>query len=295
MTGNGGLQADSTTNTIAFRSSLNSLPKLRLDTFDGDPIHWSDWISMFPSIIDDADISCNAKIQHLQNAVTGRAKDAIAGYGYSGELYAEALPKLESRFGKSHIVVKDHLNRLKKWSKLSDERLHEVRRFLDVVSTAVKTFRRLGYDEDLHAANNLNMVVDKLSPSLCVKWKEYKRDKGSTKANLLDFETWIDVQAEVPEDFGARANKPPFAASDFRERNANFRERNANFRGRNANSPLVYSAFAPADGMQHPPGEHPHAEASGQLPPVPCVMGDTKFHKLQGTFCITKTGKGQGV
>ena len=148
-------------------------------------------------------------------------------------------------------------------------------------STAVKTFKRLGYDEDLHAANNLNMVVDKLSPSLCVKWKEYKRDKGLTKANLLDFERWIEVQAEVHEDFGARANKPPFAASEFRERIANFRERNANFRGRNANSPLVYSAFAPAGGIQHPLGEYPHPKASGQLPPVPCVMGDTKFHKLQ--------------
>ena len=85
MTVNGGLQADSTTNTIVLPLSLDSLPKLRLDTFNGDLIHWSDWISMFWSIIDDADISCNAKMQHLQNAVTGRAKDAIAGYGYSGE------------------------------------------------------------------------------------------------------------------------------------------------------------------------------------------------------------------
>jgi len=62
---------------------------------------------MFHSIIDDADISCNAKMQHLQNAVVGRAKEAIEGYGYSGELYAEALEKLESRFGKSHIVVSE--------------------------------------------------------------------------------------------------------------------------------------------------------------------------------------------
>ena len=43
VTGNGGLQADSTTNTIVFRSPLDSLPKLRLETFYGDPIHWHDW------------------------------------------------------------------------------------------------------------------------------------------------------------------------------------------------------------------------------------------------------------
>ena len=58
---------------------------------------------MFQSIIDDADIFCNAKMQHLQNAVVGRGKEAIEGYGYSGELHAEAHEKLESTFGKPHI------------------------------------------------------------------------------------------------------------------------------------------------------------------------------------------------
>jgi len=38
-------------------------------------------MSMFESIIDDADVSRNAKMQHLQNAVVGRAKEAIERYG----------------------------------------------------------------------------------------------------------------------------------------------------------------------------------------------------------------------
>ena len=156
-TSNEGLHVETPPNTIILRSSLDSLPKLKLDSFDGDPIRWSDWISMFHSVIDDADISCNAKMQHLQNAVVGRAKEAIEGCGYSGELYAEALEKLESRFGKSHIVVKAHLNCLRKWGKLSDDCLHEVRCFSDVISTTVKTFKRLSYTSDLQAANNLNI------------------------------------------------------------------------------------------------------------------------------------------
>ena len=65
-------------------------------------------------------------------------------------------------------MVKAYLNFPQKWSKLSDERLHEVRRFADVVSTAAKTFKRLDYDEDLYAANNLNMVVERLCCVLSV-------------------------------------------------------------------------------------------------------------------------------
>ena len=138
---NEAFHAETPVNTIILRSSLDSLPKLKLDSFDGGPIHWSDWISMFQSVTDDADISRNAKMQYLQNAVVGRAKEGI-------EVYGDALEKLELRFGKPHIVVKADLNRLGKWVKLSDDRLHKVRRFSDVISTAVKTFKRLGCTTD---------------------------------------------------------------------------------------------------------------------------------------------------
>ena len=262
------MHVETPANTIILRSSLDSLPKLKLDSFDGDPIRWSDWISMFHSIIDDADISCNTKMPHLQNEVVGRAKEALEGYGYSGELYAEALEKLESRFGKSHIVVKAHLNRLRKWGKLSDDRLHEVRRFSDVISTAVKTFKRLGYTSDLQAANNLNMVVDKLPHSLCVKWKEYRRHKELKHANLLDFEKWIEVQAEVHDDFGARTSKQPFVPPDHKSK------------GKHPGSTVVFSAVTPPSMGGNASGGSPRFSQSGQFTLPPCVMGDGKNHKL---------------
>ena len=165
-------------------------------------------MSMFQSIIDDADIFRNAKMRYLQNAVVGRVKEAIESYGCSGELYTDALEKLELRFGKPQIVVKALLNCLRKWLKLSDDRLHKVRPFSDAILTAVKTFNLPAYTNDLHAANNLNMVVDKLPNSLCVKWKEYRGERELKHATLLDFENWIEVQAEVSDDFGIWTSKP---------------------------------------------------------------------------------------
>ena len=105
---NEAFHAKTRVNRIILRSSMDSL---KLDSFDGGPIHWSDWMSMFQFIIHDADISRNAKMQHLQNAVVGRAKEAMEGCGYSGELYADAFEKLKLRFGKPYIVVKAHLDR----------------------------------------------------------------------------------------------------------------------------------------------------------------------------------------
>ena len=69
----------------------SSLPKLQLKKFDGDPLQWPDWSSMIKSIVRDADLSLNGKIQHLQNCVVGRAKSTVEGYGYSRDSYYEAL------------------------------------------------------------------------------------------------------------------------------------------------------------------------------------------------------------
>ena len=61
---------------------------------------------MFKSIVDYWNISLNAKMQHLQNSVMGKAKTTIEGYRYSGDSYKKALSELEFRFGKPALVIK---------------------------------------------------------------------------------------------------------------------------------------------------------------------------------------------
>lgn len=63
--------------------------------FDGDAIRCSDQMSMFQSIIDNAN-------KHLQNIVVGRAEEAldtIDGYGHTEWLYAEALKGVKTLKG----------------------------------------------------------------------------------------------------------------------------------------------------------------------------------------------------
>ena len=94
---------------------------------------WSDWYSMFKSIVHDTNLSLDGKMQHLQNSEIGRAKSAIEGYGYSGDSYYEALKELESRFGKP-LVVKVTLNRLRKTACVQNDNPQEVRNLSDSLS-----------------------------------------------------------------------------------------------------------------------------------------------------------------
>ena len=181
-------------------SAHDSLPKLRLDKFDGDPLHWSDWSSMFKSIVHDANVSLNRKMQHLQNSVTGRAKSAIKGYGFGGDSYYEALKELESRFGKPSLVVKVTLDRLRKTARVQNDKPQEVRNLSDVVSTTVWTLRKFGYESDLKAESNISLAVEKLSQELKIKWKDNTKATNLERPSLLDFSLWLKGQADIYDD-----------------------------------------------------------------------------------------------
>ena len=91
-----------------------SIPKLTLTKFDGDPLKWTDWEGMFRAIIHQSEMSLSEKMMHLQQNVVGKAKAAIAGFRYNGNLYHQALKRLEDRFGRPHVVVQAHLDKLAK-------------------------------------------------------------------------------------------------------------------------------------------------------------------------------------
>ena len=77
----------------------SSLPKLKMTEIAGGPLEWPEWSSLFIAVIHNASIDDNAKTGHLKTLVKGKAKAAIAGFGYSGALYHTAWDTLVRNFG----------------------------------------------------------------------------------------------------------------------------------------------------------------------------------------------------
>ena len=234
-------------------SARDSLPKLQLNKFDGDPLHWSDWSSMFKSVVHDAALSLNGKMQHLQNSVVGRAKSAIEGYGYSGDSYYEALKELEARFGKPSLVVKVTLDRLRRTPRLHNDRPHEVRSLSDVVSTTVWTFKRFGYESDLAAEANISLAVDKLSPELQVKWKDHVRAINLQRPSLEDFCNWLKGQADIYDDCYVKTSnfKFPFHPFKNKGRQGGTNERQSTFFGNFSHRNKQTKSCLMGDGQLH--------------------------------------------
>ena len=75
-----------------------SLPKLKLAEFSGDPLEWPEWSQLFQATVHAANIDDSVKMNHLKTKVTGKDKEAIAGLGYTAEMYDVAWKVLVRNF-----------------------------------------------------------------------------------------------------------------------------------------------------------------------------------------------------
>ena len=82
------------------------LPDIRIQKFDGDPLKWNEWSSMFSSTIhNNEDITDTERMSYLQSLVIGPAKDCISGFLCNPNFYPSALQELNRRFGNPQNVV----------------------------------------------------------------------------------------------------------------------------------------------------------------------------------------------
>ena len=82
-----------------------SIPKLKISEFNGDPLEWPEWSSLFTATIHNAPSDDNAKMGYLKTFVKGKAKAAIAGLRYSGSMYTAAWNALVTSFGRPQTIV----------------------------------------------------------------------------------------------------------------------------------------------------------------------------------------------
>ena len=95
-----------------------SLPKLKLNNFDGNPLEWPEWSSMFIATVNQRPIPDSKKMSHTKTLLTGKARSAISRMGYSGQFYDAAWSVLERKFARPHKIIDSQLESLRKASQL---------------------------------------------------------------------------------------------------------------------------------------------------------------------------------
>ena len=174
------------------------LPPLKLQNFNGNPMHYHEWINNFFSMVhNNISITDTHRITYLQNSVSGKAKDLIHAYSCDPSYYNTALNEIMCRFGDPSVVVNAFINQLESWKCNSSYNKQSFIAFSSFLKRLVQAFQNLGFQADLQSSTLLRKAKEKIPHNLLLKWTEYTLTENVTTTTLVEFQKWLDVQARV--------------------------------------------------------------------------------------------------
>ena len=178
----------------------SSLPKLKLAEFSGDPLEWPEWSQLFQATVHASNIDDSVKMNHLKTMVTGKAKEAIAGLGYTAEMYNVAWNVLVRNFGKPQMVVNAQLKRIYSFPRMKPYDGAALIKFARIVSSCVNVLTQFNYMGDLNSEGVLGSATRKLTLDMKTKWLIYVKQMNLYQPGLAVFSEWLNDIADVQDE-----------------------------------------------------------------------------------------------
>ena len=177
-----------------------NLPKLRLAEISGDPLEWPEWSGLFLSTVQAANIDTSMKMNHLKTLVTGKATEAIAGLGYTGNMYDVAWNTLVAYFGRPQVVVNAQLRRIYTFPPVKAYDPVALIKYSRIVSSSVQVLTQMKYVGALQSECVLSSATRKLPLNMKTKLLTYTRQNAIYYMRLEAFSLWLQEVAPVQED-----------------------------------------------------------------------------------------------
>ena len=133
----------------------------------------------------------------MQKAFTGKAKDVIQAYSCDPAYYSAALDKLMPFFADPTIVVIAFINQLEPWKSSNDYNKQNFVAFASFLKRLVQVIQHLGYTADLQSSTLIKKHKEEIPHNILLKWTEHTITSIETAATLVDFQKWLEVQAQV--------------------------------------------------------------------------------------------------
>ena len=198
-------------------SGASGLPKLKLTEFSGDPLEWPEWSSLFDVVVHQKPISDTEKMQYLKTSLTGQAKAAISGIGFSSQSYYHAWDILCEKYGRSDVIVNAQFKKIHTHPPIRHDDSTSIVKFANVVTIVVNTLTQLGYTSDLEAEAGLSSATRKIFPQLREQWLEYMQDRRLLRGNLIVFKEWLVSKAKIYKNLLPQTNSS-FDRNKFQSR-----------------------------------------------------------------------------
>ncbi|XP_076036051.1 uncharacterized protein LOC143022004 [Oratosquilla oratoria] len=176
-----------------------NVPKVELDVFEGNPLEYNLFMTIFDELVDSKVSDPEIKLTRLLQYTKGPAKAAIKNCALVGNSagYVQARDILKRRFGNSHLVSQQIVNDLKNGKMVSKPQ--ELSQLGDDLTMAVATFGKLELYERFNTQEYILDILQRCQGFVRNKWKQkalsHKRETD-TYPSLSQFAEFINVMAD---------------------------------------------------------------------------------------------------
>ncbi|XP_076029789.1 uncharacterized protein LOC143018315 [Oratosquilla oratoria] len=149
-----------------------NVPKVELDVFEGNPLEYNLFMTIFDELVDSKVSDPHIKLTRLLQYTKGPAKAAIKNCALVGNSagYVQARDILKRRFGNSHLVSQQIVNDLKNGKMVSKPQ--ELRQLGDDLTMAVATFGKLELYERFNTQEYILDILQRCQGFVRNKWKQ---------------------------------------------------------------------------------------------------------------------------
>lgn len=128
------------------RSNTNAkLPKLKVQTYYGDPSEYLNFWNQFENAVDkNSSLSDVEKFSYLFSCLGGEALSCIKGFAISADNYKSAIKLIKDTFGQKDVLINAHMSKLLNMSPLkTSSNLQELRNLYFKCQTQIRSLESL--------------------------------------------------------------------------------------------------------------------------------------------------------
>ncbi|XP_068697101.1 uncharacterized protein [Montipora foliosa] len=186
-----------------------ALPKLQLQTFDGNPLEYWNFIKSFEASIERDAASENEKLMYVLQYTSGEANKAIkcCAVMHPSVGFQNAKKLLEERFGHPFTIASKYVTKLTEGLPLKAIDRAGLLAFADQLKNCEYTLRSIGYLKKNNSADNLRRIIQRLPFHLRTKFVEVADtiQQSGQRANISHKADFVKVKARP-------ANNPVFGS-----------------------------------------------------------------------------------
>ncbi len=123
------------------------LPKLTIEPFVGDMLHWQQFYDSFSTSVDKNESLCNVeKFNYLRSYLRGPALRMLDGIPITNENYVVAMTLLQKKYGDKSLTVSAHISKVLNMNSVPDV-TSKLEQFFDELERHLRTLDVLGMTE----------------------------------------------------------------------------------------------------------------------------------------------------